>query len=106
MSDLLVSTLPPVASNPAAALAAQNAAAPFRLKSPPSLAQTVPQFKPLFSGGLPTKTIPGSSPPATAARPACAAKEPQVNVKRDGDRVSHITITCGCGQRIELACEY
>jgi hypothetical protein len=31
---------------------------------------------------------------------------PQVTLKRDGDRVTHISILCSCGQVVELACLY
>jgi hypothetical protein len=40
---------------------------------------------------------------ATASDPAHA---PKLTLKRDGDRVTHITVRCTCGQSIELACEY
>jgi len=31
---------------------------------------------------------------------------PSVSLERDGDRVTHIRIQCGCGQLIELECAY
>jgi hypothetical protein len=32
--------------------------------------------------------------------------EPQVMLQRDGDRVTNIRIQCGCGQVMDLACDY
>lgn len=32
--------------------------------------------------------------------------KPEVTLQRDGDRVTQIRIRCGCGQVIELGCEY
>ncbi len=32
--------------------------------------------------------------------------EPQIEIRRDGDRVSAIHIQCTCGQTIELECHY
>ena len=31
---------------------------------------------------------------------------PRVTLKRDGDKVTHISVQCSCGQTIELACIY
>ena len=51
----------------------------------------------------------GSSAPASPAlalnclRPATAA--PELTLKRDGDRVTQITIRCSCGESIVLDCD-
>jgi hypothetical protein len=35
-----------------------------------------------------------------------SAASPQVTLKRDGDRVTHINVHCSCGQVVELTCLY
>ncbi len=42
--------------------------------------------------------------PSTGANPG--AKEPQVTIERDGDRITRIKIQCTCGQLLELNCAY
>ncbi|HEX7860683.1 MAG TPA: hypothetical protein VF773_10175 [Verrucomicrobiae bacterium] len=46
----------------------------------------------------------------TAFFAAAATPKPhqpvQVETKRDGDRITQIRITCGCGELIEINCEY
>ena len=32
--------------------------------------------------------------------------QPKVTLRRDGDRITHIQIECGCGQIIDLECSY
>jgi hypothetical protein len=32
--------------------------------------------------------------------------EPRVSIQRDGNRITHLRIQCGCGQVIDLACVY
>lgn len=32
--------------------------------------------------------------------------QPEIILQRDGDRVTQIRIQCGCGQIIELGCQY
>jgi hypothetical protein len=45
--------------------------------------------------------------PAAPAHPhPHSAGSPQVTLKRDGDRVTHINVVCSCGQVFELACVY
>jgi hypothetical protein len=34
------------------------------------------------------------------------AAVPAVTLQRDGDRITHIRVQCGCGQVIELECSY
>ena len=31
---------------------------------------------------------------------------PRITLRREGDRITHIGIECGCGQLIELECSY
>ena len=80
---------------PASAVASQNAAAQFHLRSPSLTAH--PCFQPLLA----TRHI-----PCSASQAASPALPPKVSLKRDGDHITHICITCTCGQQIELACEY
>jgi hypothetical protein len=49
--------------------------------------------------------------PPPVARPqkspmAASPCEPKVTVQRDGKRVTHLHITCTCGETIDLACLY
>jgi hypothetical protein len=43
------------------------------------------------------------SPPPTPPATAC---EPKVTFERQGETITHIRIQCGCGQVMELKCEY
>ena len=37
----------------------------------------------------------------------CASPgQPTITFQREGDRVTRISVQCGCGQTIELQCEY
>lgn len=63
-------------------------------------------FTPLVSSTTPA-TQPAAQPFHAFASPVThPAGNPQVTVKRDGDRITHIVVTCACGQVTELACEY
>jgi hypothetical protein len=46
-----------------------------------------------------------SGAPTAGAKPACGP-QPIITVKKDKDRVTRISIKCGCGQVIELECQY
>jgi hypothetical protein len=35
-----------------------------------------------------------------------ASSSPQITLKRDGERITHINVVCSCGQVVELACVY
>lgn len=50
-------------------------------------------------------------PNAASAGPGCAhagnpSAKPTVTLQKDGDRVTHIRVQCGCGEVIELECAY
>jgi len=47
--------------------------------------------------------MPGIGTPATPRAENC---QPQVNVQREGNRVTGIRVQCSCGEVIELACAY
>jgi hypothetical protein len=53
---------------------------------------------------------PGPSPTAFVNAPHAAAgqahREVNIEIKRDGERISQIRIQCRCGELIELDCEY
>lgn len=42
--------------------------------------------------------------PAPKSGESCAA--PQIDCVRQGDRVTRLVVTCGCGERIEIDCLY
>lgn len=56
-------------------------------------------FDPLTAGSSPVN-------PGTTSACAEAGTAPQVTLLRDGDRVTHIRVQCGCGQVAELECVY
>jgi hypothetical protein len=58
-------------------------------------------FQSLHSPAAPASTHAAAQ---TAAHPAGIA--PEVTLKRDGDRVTHISVRCSCGEVLELACVY
>jgi hypothetical protein len=49
--------------------------------------------------------LPSSAPQPSPHAATCAAK-PSITLKRDGDRVTHVQVTCACGQVIEMECSY
>jgi hypothetical protein len=46
------------------------------------------------------------TPVQTTVRSTPPAPEPQIQVKRSGDRITHIQVQCRCGDQIEIECEY
>lgn len=66
-------------------------AAAFRLKIIPQ-SSAAPAFKPL--------------PSAPADHATHSSGMPKITLQRDGERVTHIRVECGCGEVIELACVY
>ena len=64
----------------------------FRLTIIPQAAQTTP-FQPVSANAH-----------SQNAKPC--AKEPQVTLEREGDRITRIKIQCTCGQVVELNCTY
>ena len=57
-------------------------------------------FAPLTAAGV-ERSRPAKEPDHPVSGPP-----PQVTLQRDGERVTQIRIQCGCGQVIELDCEY
>ena len=68
------------------------------LAAPKSLHAAIPAQGADASGPAEPFTAPGSD--------AGGSVVPSVSLQRDGDRVTHIRIQCGCGQLIELECAY
>ncbi len=55
----------------------------------------------------PFKTLASAATAASAHASAhTATVPPEVTLKREGDRVTHISVRCSCGEVIELACAY
>lgn len=89
---------------------------------------TAAPFVPLMPGAMkPTeattparlKVVPAAAPvfqPSTpqssrAVEPQPAPKhemhgEPKITLERQGETITHIRVECGCGQVIELKCQY
>lgn len=46
--------------------------------------------------------------PASAPEASCdgSAGAPRVEVVREGDKVVRLVVTCSCGERIEVDCQY
>lgn len=53
-------------------------------------------FQPILA--MPKPVQPGEKPGKCS--------QPEIILQRDGDRVTQIRIQCGCGQIIELGCQY
>ena len=68
------------------------------LAVPGTPAPAAPSFQPLSLAGHTTTPVGlhTSHPPGP----------PKVTLQRNGNQVTHIRIECGCGEVIELACEY
>lgn len=32
--------------------------------------------------------------------------QPRIDLKKDGDKITRITVTCGCGEIMEIDCDY
>lgn len=75
--------------------------ATFRLKILPQAGHTTTGFKPLQPA--PKQA---AAPSALGERAAHSSSSPQVTLQREGDRVTHIRLECGCGEVFELACVY
>ena len=79
---------------------------PFFPSSGTRSAASAPHAAP--NGFAPLASAPpaGAAPRSPAAPAQNHAHEPRVEVKRSGDRVTHIQITCRCGENIQIDCEY
>lgn len=73
----------------------------------------VPSLKPLLEkppvhagvGALDTPPAPRPSAPALS-RGSAHAHQPNVECIKQGDKVTHLVVTCACGERIEIDCLY
>ena len=43
---------------------------------------------------------------ARSGEGANKCKQPEITLEREGDRITQVRIQCGCGQVIELGCQY
>ena len=60
---------------------------------------------------LPLKIFSQAAPPTQTGNEGQPAhnencREPALTLQRDGDKIKGIHIECGCGQVIDLVCEY
>ncbi len=55
-------------------------------------------FKPLSS--------PGAAPGGTSGAPGSCAAKPAITLQRKGNVVTSIRVQCGCGQVIDINCQY
>jgi len=85
---------------------AAEAPVSFKVKVVPAAPQDavfVPHPAPVPAG----HSAPGGT--GALAHASCASAHgapPTVTLRREGDRVTGIHIRCGCGQVIDLACQY
>ncbi|MGZ8898961.1 MAG: hypothetical protein ACXW3Z_02610 [Limisphaerales bacterium] len=53
---------------------------------------------------------PLATPPGAPAQPSSSAPPPhravQIELQRDGERISQLRVQCRCGEWIEIECEY
>ena len=80
-------------------------ASTLRTKLSAPAGRTSSQFAPIIPSSAAVSSVPSDQPTALDAR-AHSHPEVRVDIKRDGERISRITIQCRCGERIELDCEY
>jgi hypothetical protein len=74
---------------------AADSSEPFRVKVLAGANGAVVPFRPLV--------------PAPSAAPCIHhehSSQPKVALVRDGDRITSVRVQCGCGEVIELQCEY
>mgnify|MGYP003351691884 CR=1 FL=1 len=57
------------------------------------------RLKPLSTNFEPTKA-------KAEPEPAHVHREPKITLERQGETITHIRVECGCGQVIELKCDY
>lgn len=75
---------------------------PFQLKVVPAAEASAP-FKPLSSVLSSLKGAPAGSEQEIDPE---GQVDPKLETKRDGDKISRITVTCNCGRVHEIDCEY
>lgn len=63
---------------------------------------------PRHPNGQPFQSLVATVAPAVkpVGAPPVVPPEPVVTLVRDGEKITHITIQCRCGEVIELACAY
>jgi hypothetical protein len=57
------------------------------------------RLKPMSANFEPTKTVAEPETPHVH-------RDPKITLERQGETITHIRVECGCGQVIELKCEY
>lgn len=98
MSDAFIPFAPQLARS-------KSADASFRVLVKPQSSKTAPP--PPASSAVRLAGTSDLPDPAGPYRPDCtSAGEPEVTLDREGDRITRITIRCGCGQVMELNCSY
>ncbi len=73
----------------------------FRVVILPQTHAAAPAFVPTSLG-----TVPHAHSPDAALDPGHPSAEPEIQLDREGDRITRITVRCSCGQVIELNCTY
>jgi hypothetical protein len=67
--------------------------------------------RPRFGGAvIPARQVQVLTAPALAPklapRPEPCREKPQISIIKEGDTVRAIEVTCSCGEKIRLECEY
>lgn len=75
----------------------------FRVQVVPT-SDALPSFMPVAP--LTPTALAAAPAAALAPTPGHAVHEPHIQLDRDGDRITRITVRCACGQVIELNCAY
>jgi hypothetical protein len=68
----------------------------------PGLPRGGGEFQPLTPSRIGALTAAGCAEAAERPR----LEEPQVEIVEDGGKVRRIVVTCTCGEKIEIECEY
>lgn len=78
---------------------------PFLKSQPRSAAELVATDNAAASAAFTALAAGGAKESAACAHDPSSAK-PTVTLEKDGERVTRIRVVCGCGEVIELDCEY
>lgn len=81
-----------------------------RMAAPPGGdAKFAPMTPPRQTSGSQPSSPSSQVAPQLTATSNCGApidRETRIEVKRSGDRITHIQVHCRCGETIEVECEY
>lgn len=72
----------------------------------PAAAQVLPTASPAGAAGVQPRVVRPSTPLIAPPTSPAHAHSSNVECVREGDRITRLIVTCGCGERIEIDCLY